>query len=150
MNREDNLISLADRTEAERRAIATKGNEASLKSRRERKQLQKELLAILEDGDVRARVCTALVDKALSGDVRAFQILRDTVGERPLESVSLSASADLQSIRDRYPREILELYKEQQSLALNGAEAKYLYLAKELVEDEEDARRDLWEAMSNV
>lgn len=71
------------------REIARQGGIASGESRRERKKLKEELTAILSTGDVQERLCTALIDRALTGDTGAFKAIRDTVGEGVTNKVRL-------------------------------------------------------------
>ena len=75
------------RTTEEQREIARKGGKASGEARRKRKTLREELLALLSDGDTQNRVSVALIEAALDGNVKAFETLRDTIGEKPVEKV---------------------------------------------------------------
>ena len=83
----ENLISLADRTTEEQREIAKKGGKASVKARQERKALKDELLLLLSKGDTQQKVSLALIQQALEGNTKAFEIIRDTIGEKPTEKV---------------------------------------------------------------
>lgn len=85
----DNLVNLANRPEAERKAIAHKGGKRSGESKRERKALKDELIAILESGNTKERVCTALIGEAIEGNYRAFLAIRDTIGEKPVEELTI-------------------------------------------------------------
>lgn len=71
----------------EARENGRKGGIASGKKRRERKALKEELLLLLEKGNMQENLCLALINKALSGDVRAFEMIRDTIGEKPSEKI---------------------------------------------------------------
>lgn len=71
----------------EARENGRKGGITSGKKRRERKALKEELLLLLEKGDMQENICLALINKALSGDVRAFEMIRDTIGEKPSEKI---------------------------------------------------------------
>lgn len=42
---------------------------------------------LLESGNTQESIAVALVEKAMSGDVRAFEVLRDTIGEKPVDKV---------------------------------------------------------------
>lgn len=86
--REDNLIPMNKRTPEERREIAKKGAEATNKLLKERKTLREELLLLLSQGNVQERISVAVIDKCLAGDIRAFETLRDTIGEKPKEEIS--------------------------------------------------------------
>ena len=85
MNQE-NLVSLADRTTEEQREIARKGGIASGKARKEKKLLKDELAILMEtinkDGKTyQELISTALVKEALKGNTKAFEIIRDTLGQ---------------------------------------------------------------------
>lgn len=82
-----NLVSLADRTTEEQREIARKGGKASVKARQERKALKDELLLLLSKGDTQQKVSLALIQQALIGNTKAFEIIRDTIGEKPIDKV---------------------------------------------------------------
>lgn len=84
---DENLIPMNKRTKSEQRAIATAGGKASGESRRKRKTLKEELLLMLEDEEVQKSVTTALINQAKKGNVKAFGMLRDTIGEAPVEKV---------------------------------------------------------------
>lgn len=88
---EENLVSLADRTTEEKRAIAKKGGVASGKARRERKKFKEELLLALEtikDGKtIQERGVEAILEKFMNGDIQAFTTVRDTIGEKPIEKI---------------------------------------------------------------
>lgn len=85
-----NLIPNSERTPSERKQIARSGGIASGKARREKVSLRNELLEILKvetespDGikrTLRERISLALIEKAISGDVTAFKVIRETIGE---------------------------------------------------------------------
>ena len=83
----DNLIPQSERTKDEQRKIATMGGIASGESRRKRKTLREELLALLEQGDTQKNMTLSVLMKALDGDLKAYEIIRDTIGEKPKEQV---------------------------------------------------------------
>ena len=83
----ENLVSLAERTTEEQRAIASAGGKASGEARRKRKTLKEELLLILSEGETQKSVTIALIEKAMSGDTKAFEVIRDTIGEKPADKV---------------------------------------------------------------
>ena len=83
--REDNLLPI--RSEKEARERGAKGGKASGIARRKKKTMR-ELLEIameLPSGDktTAEAITAALLDKALSGDVKAYEVVRDTLGENP-------------------------------------------------------------------
>lgn len=87
---DENLVSLATRTQRERKEIASKGQKASTEARRARKTLKETLLMMLEEGDTQNNITLALLDKALKGDTKAYEVIRDTVGEKPTDKIEQS------------------------------------------------------------
>ena len=87
MANEKNLIPFNELTESQQREIASKGGKASVEAKRKRKTLKEELLLMLEDEELRKSVAVALIQEAQNGNVKAFGMLRDTIGERPVEKV---------------------------------------------------------------
>ena len=88
-NNKENLVSLADRTTEEQREIARKGGIASGKARKERKTLKEELLLLLSNGDTQAKISLALIQEAMNGNTKAFEVVRDTVGEKPVDKAEV-------------------------------------------------------------
>ena len=95
----ENLIPNEQRTPAERRENARKAGRASGESRRRRKAMREAFDELLsreftdKEGNTTDGV-TALVtrvyQKALKGDMKAVQFIRDTVGEMPVQRMELS------------------------------------------------------------
>lgn len=80
----------------EQREIARKGGKKSGEVRRARKTLREELLALLsqdiktEDGgkiNTQVAMSTSIIKEALDGNTKAFEIIRDTIGEKPVDKV---------------------------------------------------------------
>ena len=90
MANEKNLKPQNTRTKKEQREIAKKGGIASGESRRKRKTLKEELLALLETNDYNKKISLALIKEALLGNTKAFKTIRDTIGEKPVETVELN------------------------------------------------------------
>ena len=94
MAREDKLKPVRSKEEASERG--RKGGLASGIARREKRTLRAALEVLLDrklDGlslTGREAVANALFEKAIAGDVQAFQELRDTVGEKPVDKQELS------------------------------------------------------------
>lgn len=87
-----NLVSLADRTMEERQEIGRVGGIKSGESKRRMKTFKEELQSILETEMLNAKgekvsyqknINSALILKAAKGDVRAYEVIRDTLGQRP-------------------------------------------------------------------
>ena len=108
---EQNLIPMNKRTESEQREIAKKGGKASGRSRRDKREQRDVILDImsmpLEEGcmdkiqalaqakgsniSVNAAIVIEQVKKALEGDTKAAEYLRDTAGWKPTESVKVES-----------------------------------------------------------
>ena len=93
MANEQNLRKLSP---SEAREQGRKGGKASGKARREKKQLREcleELLATsvsMADGrkvDGATAISMKLFQNALNGDVKSFQVLRDTIGQMPIQKI---------------------------------------------------------------
>lgn len=80
-----NFTSDQDREAAVRNG--RKGGIASGEAKRRRKSLREQLEILLENGNTQESVAVALIEKAMGGDVKAFEVLRDTVGEKPVDKV---------------------------------------------------------------
>ena len=89
---EKNLIPNSERSPSEVRENGKKGGIASGEARRKRKTLKEELLLMLSDGDIQEKISIALINEAIKGNnagsvTMAFEVIRDTIGERPVEKV---------------------------------------------------------------
>lgn len=89
MANEQNLIRNEDLTPEQRRENARKAGIASGKKRAERKTLREELLALLAKGETQNRMSLAMIEKAMKGDTKAFEVIRDTIGEKPKEQIEV-------------------------------------------------------------
>ena len=88
MANEQNLKPVSSKKEARERG--RKGGLASVEARRKRKTLKEELLLMLSEGETQQSVTFALIEKAMSGDTKAFEVIRDTIGEKPIDKVMIS------------------------------------------------------------
>lgn len=111
----ENLVSLADRTLEERQRIGAMGGKKSGETKREKKLLRQCIEELMEremgtgsDGQPISgaeAITTKLFKKALDGDVHAFEVLRDTAGQKPVEKVMV-ADVD-QTIIDEVERMVI-------------------------------------------
>lgn len=90
-----NLKPLNTRTKEEQKIICSKAGKASGESRRKRKTLRDELLAMLSDGDTQKKISVALIQEATNGNnagsvTKAFEVIRDTIGEKPVDKVMIA------------------------------------------------------------
>lgn len=102
---QDNLIPFNELTEEKQRELASKGGKASGEARKQKKLMREQLNMLLnlpiksskikvqlkelgvEDTEMNNQMALliAMYQKALKGDVSAFNTLRDTSGEKPIE-----------------------------------------------------------------
>ena len=88
MANETNLKPI--RTKSEARERGRKGGIKSGEVRRERKTLKEELIVLLQQGNTQEKISLALLEKAMNGDTKAYEIIRDTIGEKPKENIDVS------------------------------------------------------------
>lgn len=104
-----NLVMFSDLTEEERREMASRAGKASVKRRRELKTMRETLKLVLSqkvpkdgafyrkhievlkalgfkgDPTVQDLANFGLLSKVLKGDPTAYSVMRDTIGEKPVE-----------------------------------------------------------------
>ena len=78
------------------RELQEKSAEKRRQNIAERKTLKEELLALLAKGDTQSRMSLSLIEKALKGDTKAFEVVRDTVGEKPTDKIENSGTQTLE------------------------------------------------------
>lgn len=86
MANEQNLKRLSSE---EARELGRKGGKASVEARRKRKTLREELLALLETEDYQKKISLAMLQEAKAGNTKAFEVIRDTIGEKPKDKVEI-------------------------------------------------------------
>lgn len=93
---EQNLKSFSERTEKEQREIQQKGGIASGEARRRKRDLRRALEMLLEKdytdkkGNIATgaeAISTKLFEQAMKGNVKAFETIRSTVGQDPVQKV---------------------------------------------------------------
>ena len=97
-------------TTAEARERGRKGGKASAAKRAARKTFREGLLLLLNeplkdksgnvtDNTTQDAIIAALVKRAANGDTRAFEMIRDTIGEKPVQDVKVS-TGDFSALDD--------------------------------------------------
>lgn len=114
MANEDNLRSAYSPSEA--RENGSKGGKASAAAKRRKKEFRDVFQALLDGRDIKGpegkkitgteALAMKVFQQALKGDLRAFEIIRDTVGQKPVDKVEVSAID--QSVKDDVDRLISE------------------------------------------
>lgn len=92
MANNENLIPQAHVLTVEEQSRAGK---RSAEVRRARKTLKEELLMLLSEGDTQNKISVAQIVKALNGDTKAFEVIRDTIGEKPTDKVEQTGDSKL-------------------------------------------------------
>lgn len=96
---EKNLKPVRNKSEARERG--EKGGKASGEARRAKKTFQEAVKAALatktKTGDILSDLIAAQLQKALSGDTRAFEVLRDTSGEKPTDKMTVQGNMQFNS-----------------------------------------------------
>ena len=95
MANEQNLVNLKDRTPEERKEIARKGAEATNRIRAERKTLKEELLLLLQKNNYQEKISLSLINEAEKGNTKAYEVIRDTIGERPKEEINANVNTEI-------------------------------------------------------
>ena len=77
------------------------GGKASGKARREKKLLRETLIELLEMENKKGvtgqeSICCALFKRANTGDTKAFEIIRDTIGQKPVEKIETTEKPIIQ------------------------------------------------------
>ena len=99
MVNKENLIPLDRRTKEEQRIITSKGGKASVEARRNKKMLREWIDMLLEkemeteNGESitgAGVLAVKLFEEAKNGNIKAFEVLRDTAGQKPAEKVVVS------------------------------------------------------------
>lgn len=97
--REANLIPTTKRSKSEVRKNAAKGGRKSGEVRRQKKLLKDCLDELLQrewenrQGEKMSgseAISVAVFKKALAGDMKAFEIVRDTAGQKPVDKIMLA------------------------------------------------------------
>lgn len=97
------------RTTEEQREIAKQGGKASGEARRKKRDLRLALEMILEkdftdkSGNTVSgteAIATKLFEQAMRGNVKAFETLRDTVGQKPVDKVEVGKIDKEQSLQE--------------------------------------------------
>lgn len=83
------------KTKKEARERGRKGGIASGKARAARKTLKEELLLLLQNGDTQEKISLAMIKEALEGNTKAFEVIRDTIGEKPTDKIEAELTSDI-------------------------------------------------------
>lgn len=109
-----NLKPQSERTKEEQRKIAKQGGIASGEARRRKKTMKEEMLALLDAIDEKSgktnqeNISLALLMQARRGNTKAYEIIRDTIGEKEPDNVNLkgdiSTKVEAMTAKERQQR----------------------------------------------
>ena len=117
MSREDNLKPNSERTPKERQELARKAGIKSGEARRAKKTM-KDMLDYLLDKEIKNNqgktattleaISVSIIKQAMSGNVRAFEIIRDTIGQNPTHKMDFQNLGFNVVVADKEHKEMLE------------------------------------------
>ncbi len=87
----ENLKPFNTLTKSEQRDLSSKGGKASGEARREKKRFKEllEMVLSMQNKDTKNTydydITISMVKKAIKGSERAFELIRDTIGEKPID-----------------------------------------------------------------
>lgn len=80
---------MSERSKEEVKKIAAKGGVNSGKARRKKKLLRETIETMLATGKTQDNIVAALLKEAEDGNVKAFEAIRDTIGQKPDTNINL-------------------------------------------------------------
>ena len=95
------------RSESEAREKGANGGIKSGEARRAKKTMKQMLDYLLEKeienkkgekASTQEAISVALIKQALSGNVKAFEVIRDTIGEKPENKINLDGGVEVQKV----------------------------------------------------
>ena len=112
----DNLIPLNKRTKEEVREITSKAGIASGEAKRKRKTFKEIFELLLEDKAIDGSSLTnnellamQMLIEANKGNTKAFEIVRDTVGEKPTDKVESNTNINISNYKELSVEELKKL-----------------------------------------
>lgn len=85
MANEQNLKPIKTLSSEEAKRRGSVGGKKSAEVRRARKTFNKSLVEALENNNTQEAIVKAIINQAKSGNIKAFEVIRDTVGEKPVD-----------------------------------------------------------------
>lgn len=90
------FIPYAEMTDEQKHEFHVLGGKAAQQKNKERRALKNYLLHLLESetktGNIAEDMCWALIKKALAGDVKAFQAIEESIGQK--QAAKVEATVD--------------------------------------------------------
>ena len=121
MANNENLRPFGTLTESEQREISQKGGKASGEARQAKKSLR-EAMQVLMDADLTGKdgktmtgteaMAAKAFQAALKGDWKAWELVRDTAGQKPVDRVKMQTDVNIADSAERLSN-IFEQIKEE-------------------------------------
>jgi hypothetical protein len=104
-DKHDNLRKVSGKTQFKSGAKATreagrKGGINSGKSKQEVKRLKETLLKMLEEDDGYKKMCDVAMTEMSKGNAKFWELIRDTIGEKPKDEVKADINGDVNIVID--------------------------------------------------
>ena len=101
----ENLIPFTAMSEEKQKEMASKAGKASAEAKKRKKTLREELEIMLDiknkDGKTNQEaISVALMQQAKRGNIKAYEVIRDTVGEKPIDEKKVTAEVTAINIED--------------------------------------------------
>ena len=84
-----NNQNLKTPTSEQAREYGRKGGLKKAENEKKRKTLREELLALLETNQYQEKISLSLIKQAVDGNTKAFEVIRDSIGEKPSDKLEL-------------------------------------------------------------
>lgn len=84
-----NNQNLKTPTSEQAREYGRKGGLKKAENEKKRKTLREELLALLATEQYREKISLSLIKQAVDGNTKAFEVIRDSIGEKPGDKLEL-------------------------------------------------------------
>lgn len=89
-----NLKPIKSLSSEEAKKRGSLGGKKSAEVRRARSTFNKSLVEALEKNGTQEAIVKAIIKEAKKGNIKAFEVIRDTVGEKPRDELNLSGTVN--------------------------------------------------------
>lgn len=117
MANNENLKPLNQRCKEDAKKIRSKGGKARAAKIKEKKTMREMLNYLLEKeitnrsgekATTQEAITVSLINQALKGNVKAWEVIRDTIGEKPKQDINLSTGGLVVQVADEETKKIIE------------------------------------------
>lgn len=117
MANNENLKPLNELCKEDAKKIRSKGGKARAAKIKEKKTMREMLNYLLEKeitnksgekATTQEAITVSLINQALKGNVKAWEVIRDTIGEKPKQDINLSTGGLVVQVADEETKKIIE------------------------------------------